>query len=352
LWPWRMILADLGDEQAVRLLAPEAADVDPEWFARFDAITRSLAATVSRRPALIVLDDVHVADPATLILVRLIARSADRLPMLLLFAGRTGGADFPASPGMIRLALARFDRVETKSFLDAYDALPADGSLTDALFQLTGGHPLHLQRFALQPSERLDVLSPGTGVHAAVAIAVAGLPAPTRNALQAAAIVGMSPSIAEVAAVAEVSADVLYREVASAQRAGLVITNRRLRFSHEVLRDVLLDGLGAEDSRKLHARAAKALATSARLAPENAVRLAHHALRAAALSAAHARAAVAACRHAAESLARGFGYEQAAELLADAVDVHEQAVLPDPFAVLLVEWAEAVLRGDCWPTPA
>ena len=82
LWPWRMVLRDLdapGD-----LLAAHAADTAHGRFARFVAVLDYLRHAPPATSHLIILDDAHVADPATLLLARFLARERRGLRLLML----------------------------------------------------------------------------------------------------------------------------------------------------------------------------------------------------------------------------------------------------------------------------
>src|SRR5262249_60532771 len=65
LWPWRAILRDLGASDAV---LEEGGAHAQERFARFLAVLEHLRSASA--PSVIVVDDVHMADAASLLLVR------------------------------------------------------------------------------------------------------------------------------------------------------------------------------------------------------------------------------------------------------------------------------------------
>lgn len=76
-----------GPERAavVALLreAGEAAQPGGAWLAALDLLVSGVEGWCARGPLLLVLDDLHWADPASLLLWQRLARSVDRLPLLL-----------------------------------------------------------------------------------------------------------------------------------------------------------------------------------------------------------------------------------------------------------------------------
>jgi tetratricopeptide (TPR) repeat protein len=380
LWPWQAILAALGRaeqgrEEASSLLADDAGGpvVDPERFARFAAVADQVARACMRAPALIVIDDVHAADPGAVLLARFIARRLVRLPLVLLLTrrpyeaggGADGGADETGSGPLhdleheaTVLTLQRFGLAETTAFLRSYGYVDVDPELLRTLWRLTGGNPLFLQRvIALGPADRAAGQIPRDDVKTVIAQAVDGLVDGTRRVLGRATVLGSSPEWAEVAAVADCTVADLGAALNEAERAGLAAIavedeRERLSFTHELVRECLRDGLSVVERCEAHARAADALWL--RHAPADTgeltamgdmpqlARVAFHAVRAASRSIDDARRAIVACRAAAAAMMRGRSYERAASLLAEAMVVHERARLPDPAATPLVEWARAV----------
>ena len=93
LWPWQAVLAELSDAAASSLLADDTGGpvVDPERFARFAAVAGQIGQACVRAPALVIIDDVHAADPGAILLTRFIARDLARLPLVLLLSRRPDG---------------------------------------------------------------------------------------------------------------------------------------------------------------------------------------------------------------------------------------------------------------------
>jgi tetratricopeptide (TPR) repeat protein len=343
LWPWQEILGALGADAGVAALAgdPGGVVVDPERFARFVAVGDALGAVCARSPVLVVVDDTHVGDMAGMLLARFLSRLLSRLPLVLVLTRRTEEESTAWNPedDARLVTLDRFGLAETAEFLGAESL---DDDLLRVLLRLTGGHPLHLQH-ALSRGIRGRVPE---GVRAAIVRGVHRLSRRTRTVVSRAALLGPAPAVLEAAVVGDVPTDVVHAALGEASAAGLVAVEdpEHFSFSHDLVREVLQGELTIAEQTDVHARAADSLARTGTGGTDRLVRLAHHALGAAARSHDDARRAVDAGRAAARALRQSFAYEQAASLLSAAAAVHEQADLPEPLGPLLVDWAEAVLR--------
>jgi predicted ATPase len=78
LWPWRRALADLAAELPWQDESAPAAQSDRELLAA--AVVDAVASAAREQPVLIVLEDVHWADPATLLVARAVADAIPPLP--------------------------------------------------------------------------------------------------------------------------------------------------------------------------------------------------------------------------------------------------------------------------------
>ncbi len=347
LWPWPGVLTELLGPDGSRLLAEDGGrqGIDPERFTRFAAVARLLAPVCVRQLTVIVLDDVHRADESALLLTRFLAHALDRVPLVLVLARR----DAPASAGPAADALLdelgreattlrprRFDRTDVAALLAACGVDGGDTTVVSSLLAVTGGSPLHLSRAVV----RGGADSAGDTVEQAVADALARLPAEVQHILELAVMLGVDATVAEIAGLADVDPPVVVAALADAARVGLIEAGSvsAAVVCHDVVRQVVLSGLGAARLLDEHARVAALLAGIGR--PE---RVAHHALAAAARSTADADRAILACREAAAALRRGFGYEQAATLLGQAVALVEHRPEAPGRTELLIERAEAVL---------
>ncbi|MGH4017856.1 MAG: AAA family ATPase, partial [Pseudonocardiaceae bacterium] len=341
LWPWPAMLTELIGEDGARLLAEDTGSdrIDPERFARFAAVAQRLASVRAGRPTMIVIDDVHGADGSALLLTRFLAGTLDRLPLVMLLVRRAEPAVGGTLLGELErdamaLPLRRFDLPETSALLAAYGLADADGQVAGALLQLTGGSPLFL-------AHAVGRGSAGRGprtVQQAVADTVARLPAGTRRILAFAAVLGFDGTVSEIAGLAGESPATVLAALTAAADGGLIDPAPAECAFHDLVRQAALDQFETPELLDAHARAAALLTGTGH--PE---RVAHHALAAAVRSAADTDAAIAACRDAASALRRGFGYEQATDLLGRAVALAEHHPDSPRHAELLVERADAVL---------
>ena len=351
LWPWQPVLAELCGAAAAALLEEDhGAGVDSDRFSRFVAVVDRLARLDA--PAYLVLDDLHAAEPAAVLLTRFVARARHRLPLLLAATvNESADGDGPRrvleqlGPEATGIRLGPLAPVETVQYLAARGAGDIDPSLVATVHQLTRGNPLLLQRAAAGGDAGRAAGLTG-GARGVVEDWVRSVKADVLCVLVAGAVLGPAPSVAETAKVAGVEPGRVFSAVAVAARAGLVrrVDTECFEFSHDLVREALVGTLAADEGLEVHARAAAMLRDHpSAVSRERLARRAHHAARAASRSAADAREAVTACRAAAASTGARLDVEQAADLLGTAVRVHEQGGLGAPPAELLVERARAVL---------
>jgi DNA-binding SARP family transcriptional activator len=124
-WPWVQALrasvrdadpAAAGATELAALLAAGEADSEAARFRLFDATTAFVRRAAAAQPLLIVLDDVHAADPASLLLLEFAAVELADAPVLLLAAYREDavreGEAAAALAGAVRRASVRISLTE------------------------------------------------------------------------------------------------------------------------------------------------------------------------------------------------------------------------------------------------
>jgi tetratricopeptide (TPR) repeat protein len=347
LWPWRAILRELDAPQGL-LDEPAAASAGGR-FGRFLAVLDHIRASPPAAPLVVVLDDAHLADPATLLLARFLARERRGLPLLMLLTRRDEPQGVAAEVLELLVDLERdatpirlspLSAAAMAAFLAAAGIPPPDPDLLSVVASVTKGNPLHLRSLTL----RTELTGAGLqdSLEHAVARLLQRLSEADRGLVGIAALLGPRSSVHEVARVAGVPPSVVATALAGAVRLGLAFrpTEGRFSFMHELARDVALASLPADVRVDAHARAAAVLSGHE---PEVQLRRARHALAVAHRSREDAATAVTTAREAARALLGVDGFELAAALLERAVEIHEAAALTGPAAQLTVERAEAVL---------
>lgn len=288
------------------------AALDPQFVQRRRAelLTDVLQRTVNR-PLLVVVEDLHVCDRATLDLLDALASHSASSRLAVLATGRTAPDGWPAdAAGWERLDLAPLDRTAARSLvLEAAGDVALDDAELERLLDEAAGNPLFLRELVAwvdrAPSEGLP-----EDLDQVIASRIDTLPPRERALLRQCAVVG---PVVDLALVAGLLHDEGLRR---AERwAGLVdfveLVGDSARFRHDLYRRGAYTTLAVRRRRVLHAATA---ATLAALPNPDAAALAAHLHAAQDWSEAHRWAAQAA------STARGQG------ALADALHLFEMAL--------------------------
>lgn len=282
------------------------------------------------QPTVIVLEDAHWADEATLDVVRLLARRIGTVPVLLVLTYR--GDQLPrAHPLQVLLGeppgRAPAKRVELEPLsLSAVNALAAPvGVDPDELYQRTGGNPFFVTEVLAAGAARV----PRT-VRDAVLARAARLSLKARELLDGAAVVPGRAEVWLLEALAPAAAgnleECLTAGVLSADRSGVA-------FRHEIARLVIEESLPPDRRAALHRAALAALAQPA-AGQVDVARLSYHA-EAAGDTAAVLRFAPLA----AERAVSAGSHREAMEEYARALRFAHQ-LTPEQRAPLLVHYAE------------
>lgn len=292
--PWRDPLATLARTQPGPAL-PGALLGDPDGAtivgqgAIFARMREALAARAVARPLALLLDDLHWADPASLDLLRFLARSIALLPILLLATFRTD--DLPPHhplaallPAIVResraaqLDLRPLAEAEVCALLRARYALPPsdEGRLAAYLAGRAEGNPLYCGEL-LRSLEEAQILArlgeswrlgdlAGARLPFLLGQIIAGrvgrLGEAANAVLAAAATIGDEVPLALWLAAIGGDEAALLLAADLATGAGLLMTSPdglHARFAHSLVREVLYQGLSTPRRRILHRRVAEAL---------------------------------------------------------------------------------------------
>ena len=226
-------------------------------------------------PAMVVLEDVHWADEATLNLLRFLGRRAEKTRALLVISWRDDEvpAEHRLRSVLGNLARQSVRRIPLRALSPAAVeqlALQASRRVAD-LHALTGGNPF----FVTEVLAGGEAAVPAT-VSDAVLARAARLPAPARELLNLASVAPARLELSALAAAAGAAFSALDNLVAAGM---LSLSGGASAFRHELSRRAIEDALPPLRARDLHARVLAAL----RALPEEPAlldRLVHHAERA------------------------------------------------------------------------
>jgi DNA-binding CsgD family transcriptional regulator/tetratricopeptide (TPR) repeat protein len=328
-------LYDIAGRLGGELLELCRADAPREEL--FGALLRQ--ASAPGKPHVLVVEDVHWADEATIDLLRFLGRRIRDVPVLLLATYRDEGL---GATDLLRLALGDLAthrcvrRMDLPPLSADAVAVLAGGSGLDpaALHRLTGGNPFYVSQ-AVQAGTS-DV--PASARDAVLARA-ARLGSQARAVLDAAALIGTRAEVALLESVAGCPPSAIDELLASGLLTG---DGMALRFRHEIARLAVAGAVNAHRCTALHARI---LASLRAIGRDDDARMAFHAEAAGdgpaalhyASAAARRAAALASHREAAAQFERALRF-------ADQADPATAAGLHDGFAYeasLLDRWQEA-----------
>ncbi|HEY6532077.1 MAG TPA: BTAD domain-containing putative transcriptional regulator [Acidimicrobiales bacterium] len=310
-WPWTLVVnqlltsfpaaelrAALGSGAAdLAQIVPEVKELIPDYVAppptdpesakfRVCRAVFDLVDRVARvRPVLVVLDDLHWADPSSLDLLRFMASEMFDSRVQVIGTYRNidpllGGALAEALVDLGRHSIVR--GIDVKGLdLAGIDQLLQSGGMTtddnllDRVKRRTDGNPFFVtELLRLLPTEEAreearsaEAVASGRGipdsVRGVILRRVAGLPLDSRSTLEVAATLGQDFDLAVLAATVHADGATLLDQLEPALDAGIVIDNAgrttRYRFSHGLVNETIYDGMSAGTRTRTHQRIALAL---------------------------------------------------------------------------------------------
>jgi DNA-binding NarL/FixJ family response regulator len=254
------------------------------FFSGLAALCTRLAA---RQPVLIVMEDAHWSDAASLAGLHYLARTLRAHPIGLIVTARETAPTHPFT-GMLadlgreraihELALAPLSRDELALMVQLMLRLsyPAPSEFVSALYTLTDGNPLFVEEVLsallvaghLQPEQGQlttpDDLPIPPNLRAAVQRHAAFLSPAARDVLTAAAVIGRRFDFTLMQQVLGYAEDDLIPPLKELIAGGLLIEEApdRLAFRHALAQAALADDLLARERRRLHRRVGELLAAT------------------------------------------------------------------------------------------
>jgi DNA-binding winged helix-turn-helix (wHTH) protein/tetratricopeptide (TPR) repeat protein len=378
-WPWVQVLraclaerdptatltsmvgsgADLAQlvPEVTRWLSHSAAamtlpESDQTRFRLFDSATAFLKQTAQEQPLVIVLDDLHWADTASLLLLQFLARELNGARLLVVGTYRNvrRAADHPLSHCLGELAridtcqridLDGLKQPDVARFIEATTGMTPRPALVEKVAEQTGGNPFfmtELVRLLIADHQMPTGAAPMPPVPGTVREAVLRriqLLSPVCQALlPVAAIFGREfglPSLSHAFGRARSELlDAIDEAVAARLIEPVAGSATRFRFAHALVPETLYDAVSSRDRAALHARVGDAIASvhADNLDPYLTV-LAHHYGEAAV--AGDASIAVDYAVRAGRRAAASWAYEEAATQFERALHLRERNGVPAPF---------------------
>lgn len=413
-WLWTQIVdsiaAGLGDEELHRACGGPARPVaqissaiaerighvtpmpgdNPETlrFLLYEAVAHFVRQASAGEPVVLLLDDIHWADPSSLELVSYLTPGLAVQPLLVVAAYRSLPTE---RSDILEATLATVSREDVVHELNLSGLSPADvadlvagmsretshdaddparlHAWAEVLHERTGGNPFfvrQLVRLLMEQGSGSDRTGPGggdewptrmpPGVRHVITQRLTALPDPAVHLLQAAAVLGRDFDLRAATFAAGMDVDAALDAFDEAARHGLVEScpDRVLtrsggrgadkRFVHALVQEVVLDALPSGRAARLHAGAARALAADGTTRPDE---LARHLWAARDLV---GSAAVPALISAAEAAAGVYALEQAETHLRRALELVRTGGEPDPSTELplLLSLFRVIAIGRGW----
>jgi len=237
-----------------------------------ECVVHLLTSQANGAAGLILVEDLHWADPSTLEVVERIAVQIGNAPILLVVTSRTE----TMKNGAVKIRRLRLRRLADHYARDLADCVARDKQLPSGLIEQivrrSDGVPLFVEELAAAALETGQV-DPGTS--AQIVARGGGVPSALYDPLmlrlerlgnakaiaQLASVIGRSFSHELLAAIASEHADAFEPALAKLLESGLIRLeqdddNKLYSFKHALVRDVAYDSLLKRQRRELHARVA------------------------------------------------------------------------------------------------
>ncbi|ONI84613.1 ATPase [Saccharothrix sp. ALI-22-I] len=280
-WPWVQVIRALRravtpeewaaiDRGPLAVLLGEAqSEHTPESFPLYDAVATALVAVSHHRPVVVVLEDLHWADPASLKLLEFTAQHTwfERVLVVCTYRdAEVDAEDHPLRPLMtpligraVTVALTGLAPAEVGELISRTAGREPDPDLVAEVHRRTGGNPFFVEQTARLWHGGGPVTAIAPGVRDALRRRLSLLPAPVRDLLATAAVLGREFHRKVLAAVASLPVPAVDRLLDQAAQARLVLGlgGGRFSFAHDLVREALYASLSDVDAQ--HAAVVRAL---------------------------------------------------------------------------------------------
>ncbi|MCA1706036.1 MAG: AAA family ATPase [Actinobacteria bacterium] len=274
-WPWRRVLGALGGAAEV-VAAIHSGLGPPEVFERLETHLRQSSTDA---PIVVVLDDAHGADEATLSLAAICARTLRTTPMLFLLTvceedvpNQSRRARLLDSVGRSadRIDLFGLSENETLDYFEQLNGERPPSLVGSGVYSATEGNPFFVEQVARELVTTGDIRRPDhslgfklpRGAHALVERLLQRLTPEANDLLAEASVLGRrftAPLLAKLTSSEDPSS--LIDQAADRGVIRAVDSLGGYEFAHALLREALYEGLSSEARAQLHLRAAELLSS-------------------------------------------------------------------------------------------
>jgi DNA-binding CsgD family transcriptional regulator len=260
-------------------VASDAAPLTSEQLC--ELIVGMFVRLTQRGPLLFVVEDLHWADPTTRMLFTALAGVARIRPLLLVGTFRSDElhrrhplrptlAEIERSPRCQRMSLEPLDQWETALLIDALDPTASERAYAEVVHHRSGGNPFFVEE--LVAARRTGVETVPETLRDVILARAAVLDDRDMAVLGAAAAAGET-SAEVLAAATGLQAGELDAVLARLRAGAQLARTDRVRFRHELAREVFYDELLPGERTRLHADLARSLEAHS---PDRLGEIAHH----------------------------------------------------------------------------
>ena len=326
-WPWvQMIEAYVHDHSAEELLAemgpgavdiaqviaavrarlpglppPPRLDAEEARFRLFESLAKFLTNAAARHPLLLVLDDLHWADPGSLLVLQFLAREMADARLVVIGTYRDAEVQRPHPlfqtlgelarvPGCRRFTLAGLGRPDVARYIELTATCLPSAALVDVVTRGTEGNPFFMGevvrllaaegRFE-QPGQTAAAVPVPAAVREVIGRRLDRLSAESNRVLATAAVVGREFEVEVLARVAELPRERLLELLEEPLATGIITevprTRGRYGFAHALIRETLYQEFDPTRRAGLHRRIGEALEALSSGMPESRLaELAYH----------------------------------------------------------------------------
>lgn len=289
-----------------------AEDADTRRYRLFEGVTRLLAHAARERPIVLLLDDLHWADPSTTLLLGHLLHDAAPMRLLVVGTARTFDNELMTrlrrQPSFERIDLTGLTPDETRALVAREDV---SSQFVTRLTEETDGNPFFIQEtlrsLPAYEERALSTIAVPEGVKELISRRLAGLTPTTNHVLSVASVVGRQFDLALLETLLDEPGERIIEALEEAAKAGLIREADeldRFAYAHALVRETLYEAQSTSRRVRLHRRIGEALEAAG---DANPAELAYH------FHEGRAPEAVPYALAAAEQATAALAYEEAAE---------------------------------------